>query len=251
MVTEIIRNIYEYSLRIMENSEDTKLKLECFIYCITYAGILQRKGYTDLHVPFDQNVKEVLLDITKASSSHTVALVNELLLKCKKYVESSPPGFPLPESLIHEIVMVWYTRLYVSFQILYLTTLEGSEAEDMKPVLEWLRTHARELDALVKKLPKPLEVSEKLCGISKEFHIDGSPLFDWWDQIPDVIRTEPWSSEKSNSSDYSSMGRPAKEYLRPRIKPGMQVMERASKTDWENAPAAVRDWDMKIVERER
>jgi len=213
----------------MEAASDPVLKAQCYTYCIANACVLQREGQSDIHVPLDEETKQTLLAATKFPPRQTAEPLKALTQRCRDFIEGASAELPFPDSLADEIVMAWRLRLDMDFQILFLDSLNGPEAEYMTPVAEWLRACAKESDTILKELPRPLKVAERLRKISMDFYIDGSPLFGWWDEVPDIIRAES--------------------YLHRPTRPEAEEAEKAPSTDWENAPRAVKDWDMKVVEK--
>jgi len=226
MKHDLVRSMYEHFLGEITTTRDPVSKSQYFMYCISNAMVLQREGQTDVDVPLDEEIKETLLAATKKTPpSKTIEPAKELLQKCKKFAGKTETSFP--NTIADEIVMAWRLRLDMDFQILYLDGLD--EAEGMKPVVEWLRACARESDKiLMKNLPCPLRVAEGLRKISKEYYLNGSPLFGWWETLPrnhSVVEPYSQSVESEGSEE-----------------------KKESTTDWENAPQVVRDWDMKVVE---
>jgi hypothetical protein len=218
---------YEHFLEELEAQSAPILKAQCYLYCVAYALVLQREGREDIEVPFDEATSEGLELIAQTPPGLAVKPMAALAKECRAFLKEAPVEYGLPDTLCDHIVKVWRYRLDLDFQILFIQHAQrlGDKAPSPR-VLEWLRACARESDKVLKRLPCPLSVAERLRQMSEDLYISGSPLFAWWDYSSDI--------EKAEAALQQSL------YLRP-------TSEHIAPTHWATAPQAVREWDIVTV----
>ncbi len=219
----LVRSARQYRNEILRHDEPF-LKARSYLSCIACLLPLLREGQPVEILRADAGVLEGLKELATTDPAPIGESLEHKVDELRRSVVASPSEDRIPEEICDQLVDAVRYRLDIDFQFMYV---ERYAPEVPAAFLIWLQRLRKAVIGALDNVPAPTPVARQLETDSREFHIQGSPVFPWWDHRSDM---EKAGDALDGLARLSGRGTE-------------QTAMMTEETHWQLAPEAVRRWD--------